>query len=266
MVNSSDRAAEPSRPERAQSFGAIARDYDRFRPGPVREEVEWLLPTRADRVVDLGAGTGAVSRLLVSLGRVTHVVAVEPDDRMREVLHERVPKAQVLAGTGEAIPIGEGEADAVLASSSWHWMDPGATVTEVARVLRPGGVLGVFWSGADWSSSWIREVRAEAIASVLREDDIDIPRPSNVSHVLVIPDRAPFAEPERHEIHWATRMMADDIVGMLGTFSGLILLGEERRAEVLRFAREHLEEVVVLGDDGAAEVPFRAVCWRAERF
>ena len=87
--------------------------------------------------VDLGAGTGALTRLLV--GRADEVVAVEPDDRMRAVLAEAVPGARAVAGRGEAIPLPDDSADAVLASSSWHWMETVPTLREIARVLVPGG-------------------------------------------------------------------------------------------------------------------------------
>ena len=91
-------------------------------------------------VVDLGAGTGALTRLLV--GRADEVVAVEPDDRMRAVLTEAVPGSRAVAGRGEAIPLPDASVDAVVASSSWHWMDPVPTLLEVGRVLVPGGVAG----------------------------------------------------------------------------------------------------------------------------
>src|SRR5690242_1397635 len=132
---------------RAGSFGSVAGHYERYRPGPSPAAVEWLLPAGASTVVDLGAGTGALARLLVD--RAEQVFAVEPDDRMRAVLTKAVPGVRVLAGRGESIPLPDGCADAVLASSSWHWMDPVPTLQEVGRVLAPGGVLGAVWSGPD---------------------------------------------------------------------------------------------------------------------
>jgi ubiquinone/menaquinone biosynthesis C-methylase UbiE len=123
------------------SFGAVAADYERFRPGPPVAAVDWWLPEPVHRVVDLGAGTGALTRLL--LDRAVEVVAVEPDDRMRAVLQERVPRALARAGRAESIGLADASVDAVLASSSWHWVEPVAGLTEVARVLVPGGLLGV---------------------------------------------------------------------------------------------------------------------------
>ncbi|HEY5012101.1 MAG TPA: class I SAM-dependent methyltransferase, partial [Acidimicrobiia bacterium] len=91
--------------------------------------MDWFLPTHVGRVVDLGAGTGALTRLLID--RADEVVAVEPDDRMRSVLTEGVPGVRAVMGRGESMPIPDSCADAVLASSSWHWMDPTPTLREV---------------------------------------------------------------------------------------------------------------------------------------
>ena len=125
--------------KRAASFGGAAPHYERYRPGPPVEAADWLLPAPVRTLVDLGAGTGALTRLVV--GRADEVVAVEPDDRMRAVLAESVPSARAVAGRGESIPLPDASADAVLASSSWHRMNPVLTLAEVGRVLVPGGTL-----------------------------------------------------------------------------------------------------------------------------
>ncbi|HEV2309752.1 MAG TPA: methyltransferase domain-containing protein, partial [Acidimicrobiia bacterium] len=138
--------------QRARSFGSIAEDYERWRPGVDPAVAEWFVPEPIGRAIDVGAGTGKLSRLL--LERAAEVVCVEPDDRMRAVLARQVPEATVLDGAGERIPVDDGSADAVLVSSAWHWMDHAAAAAEVARVLRPGGTLGVVWSGIDWTAEW----------------------------------------------------------------------------------------------------------------
>ena len=145
---------------RASSFGGAASHYERYRPGPPLQAVDWVLPEAVPvgTVVDLGAGTGALTRLLV--GRADEVVAVEPDDRMRAVLAEAVPGARAVAGRGEAIPLPDASVDAVLASSSWHWMDTVPTLEEVARVLVPGGTLAVMWSGPDPDAGLVAQAQA----------------------------------------------------------------------------------------------------------
>ncbi len=129
------------RETRALSFGSVAADYDRYRPAPPPQALDWLIPPVAQAILDLAAGTGAVTRELI--GRAPRVVAVEPDERMRAVLTTRCPQADVLAGRGEDIPLPSASVDAVVISAAWHWLDPGRAVPEITRVLRPGGRLGV---------------------------------------------------------------------------------------------------------------------------
>ena len=86
---------------RATSFGQVAGDYDRVRPG-TPEALDWLVPQNCEIAVDIAAGTGVFTRALQR--RAAHVIAVEPDDRMRAVLAARSPGVRALAGRGEAIP------------------------------------------------------------------------------------------------------------------------------------------------------------------
>src|SRR5580704_3653246 len=131
---------------RAKSFGPVAATYDRVRPGYPPDGVSWLLEeaaaagtarTARRRVLDLGAGTGALTRDLV--GRGLDVIAVEPDPHMRAVLEERVRGADVRAGEAEDLPVDDGTVDVVIGAQMWHWVQLERAVPEVARVLRPGG-------------------------------------------------------------------------------------------------------------------------------
>jgi len=271
------------------SFGTIAADYDRYRPGPTAEVVEWLLPSDASVVVDLGAGTGALTRLLVE--RVQQVISVEPDARMRAVLSERCPQAIALEGRGDAIPVDDGVADAVLVSSAWHWMDVEPTLAEIARVLRSRGRLGIVWAGPDrsvgWFGRWLRRARdASGLPDELRrsvsEAGLDDPSatgagtgggngeaarrgPASERHRLVLPADAPFSPPEFVEISWSRTMTTEDLVGLAGTYSGIITLPETARGQMLQLARSWLEEQPELAGSGQVELPFRAVCWRTDR-
>src|SRR5580658_8530344 len=119
---------------RAMSFGTIADKYNRLRPEPADDAVDWLLSPGRDQVIDLAAGTGKLTRALAL--RVRRVVAVEPDTRMGEVLRAGSPDLEVIAGLGEAIPVRAESADGLFISSAWHWMDPPRAVPEISRVLR----------------------------------------------------------------------------------------------------------------------------------
>jgi SAM-dependent methyltransferase len=130
------------------AFGRTAREYELGRPTWPEELLDQVvaeLGLAADaNVLDLGAGTGKLTRALVP--RFGRVVAVEPDDAMRAVLEEVVPGAESLPGSGEAIPLGEGEVDAVFSAEAFHWFASNESVAEIARVLRPGSVLVILWN------------------------------------------------------------------------------------------------------------------------
>ena len=143
------------RERRARSFGVVADAYERARPEYPREAVEWLVG-EARVVVDLGAGTGKLTRGVVALGR--DVVAVEPLPEMAARLRAAVPGAHVLAGSAEAIPLADGSADAVVAGQAYHWFDPPRALPEIARVLRPGGTLGLVWNTRDDEVPWVRRL------------------------------------------------------------------------------------------------------------
>jgi SAM-dependent methyltransferase len=256
----------------------VAEDYDRYRLGPIGEVADWVLGDvtatattgATGRVVDVGAGTGAMARLLVD--RARQVMAVEPDARMRTVLAANVPGATVLEGRGEAIPLEDASADAVVVSSAWHWMDPGPTTAEVARVLRPGGVLGVVWSGLDWQASgfgdlrsFVRGQRADTEGAGSLGEVIDTELPEDRRHAVVLPDGAPFAAAQSTDIRWSVALDAQQLLGMLGTFSGVITLPDDQRRTVLAEAERLLADDTNLAAGGTEELPYRARCWRAVR-
>jgi SAM-dependent methyltransferase len=247
---------------RRQSFGSIADGYDRFRPGPPAEAVRWAIPPDAADVLELGAGTGALTRQLVEGHR--HVRAVEPDARMRAVLGQRVPEADVVAGQAEQIPAEDASFDAVIGSSMWHWVDQGRALPEVARVLRPGGAFALLWSGTDRSVAWMRSLWAggkERREGPAADEDSERRR----RHVVGLPPDAPFLEPESRVVRWTRLMTREDLVGMAGTYSGVITMpAPEREAYLAGFAG-YLETHDVPTREGSVEVPMRCLCWRTWR-
>src|SRR5580698_4058840 len=98
-------AVSPTGP-RASSFGSVAEEYDRFRPGPPLSAVEWILRSPGGTAIDLGAGTGALTRELAK--RVDRVMALEPDVRMLEVLHRNSPQVPAVRSRAEELPVRAG--------------------------------------------------------------------------------------------------------------------------------------------------------------
>jgi len=258
---------------RASSFGGVAAHYERYRPGPPAEALDFIVPRRVALAVDLGAGTGALARLL--LHRATEVVAVEPDDRMRAVLIESVPGVRAVVGRGESIPLPDASADVVVASSSWHWMDPVPTLLEVGRVLVPGGTLGALWSGPDPDSPFVAQARALlGLGGEQARDEEDgrqgelarvIGGLQGAEQVLEIPGGLPFGPPEHAVVQWDVALNADELIGLLGTFSWVILMDDASRVRLLDTARRLLREALGVEGDVTVEVGYRADAWRARR-
>ncbi|MBI3690304.1 MAG: class I SAM-dependent methyltransferase, partial [Mycolicibacterium aromaticivorans] len=142
-----------SQRERSLSFGSEAAAYERGRPSYPPEAIDWLLPPGARDVLDLGAGTGKLTTRLVERG--LDVVAVDPLAEMLELLSSALPDTPALLGTAEQIPLPDNSVDAVLVAQAWHWFDPEQAVAEVARVLRPGGRLGLVWNARDERMGWV---------------------------------------------------------------------------------------------------------------
>ncbi len=240
------------------SFGSIAEDYDGLRPQPPQQAVDWLVPPGCEVAVDVGAGTGLFTRTLV--GRVAQVIAVEPDARMRTVLASRSPGVRVVEGRGESIPLTDAAADAVFVSSAWHWMDPERAVPEIGRVLRDGGRFGLVWTSRDRDVDWIRNLDRLPGQDTCEPEPIDRFR-RRVDFVL--PEPRIFHNIELENFRFVRTMSIQDVVAMLGTYSGVIVASADDRAQRLAQARAALEERFPGAE--AIDVPMRAWCWRANR-
>jgi SAM-dependent methyltransferase len=254
--------------ERATSFGNVAESYDRVRPGPAPGALDWLVPADCGLAVDVAAGTGLFTRALA--GRASQVVAIEPDERMRAVLAQRSPGVRVLAAWGEEMPLPDGCADAVFVSTAWHWLDPVRAVPEIARVLRPGGRLGVVWTSRDRREDWVAELDLlrlpgiDYLPSAGRPRTRDEVRASlDREHSVTLPDGAEFGDAAAASFRFTRTLPVEDVVEWLATNSSFITASAADRAAGLDRCRAAL-----LRQTGGAEViemPMRSWCWRAER-
>ena len=246
----------------AQSFGTIADDYARFRPAPHPDAAAWLVPARAELVVDLGAGTGALTALLVE--HATEVVAVEPDERMRAVLSGRLGELRALPGSAEEIPVPDGAADAVVGSSMWHWVDEERAIPEVARVLRPGGILGLVWSGPNRADAWVVELLNGGSSLDEEERDALVER-RRQRHSVHLPDGSPFDEPETRSFPWTQMMTADELIGLATTYSRTLVMGPDERGAMIEELRAYVQRHPALAGRERIEMPMRSYCWRSRR-
>ena len=245
---------------RATSFGQVAGEYDRVRPGPPDEALDWLVPQNCQLAVDVAAGTGVFTRAVQR--RAAQVIAVEPDDRMRAVLAARSPGVRAVAGRGEAIPVPDASADGVFVSSAWHWLDPDRAVPEIARVLRDGGRLGVIWTSRDRRVDWVAELDVLRRPHDVRSAE-DARSQLRRRHEVTLPGNAPFENIATASFAFVRTMTVDDAVDWLATYSGLITAPAGERAAGLAGAREALLRRA--NADGVIEIPMQSTCWRADR-
>jgi SAM-dependent methyltransferase len=230
------------------SFGEQAAAYERGRPSYPPEAIDWLLPAGAGRVLDLGAGTGKLTTRLVERG--LDVVAVDPVPEMLEVLTHSLPDTPALLGTAEDIPLADDSVDAVLVAQAWHWFDPERAVKEVARVLRPGGRLGLVWNTRDERLGWVKDLgRIIGHENDPFTDEVALP--------------GPFADVARHHVEWTSYLTPQALIDLVASRSYCITSPADVRTRTLDRVRELLATHPALANTTGLALPYVTVCIRA---
>lgn len=240
----------------ALSFGAAAAAYDRYRPSYPPAAIDWALGSPAGRrlrVVDLGAGTGILTRVLLDLGH--EVLPVEPDEAMRAQLATATPGAVPLAGSSEAIPLPDDSVDAVIAGQAYHWFDPTRAPAEIARVLHPGGAFAAVWNLRDESVPWVARLGELAHLG-------DHARDQQGLHDQQL-RAAGFGPVSRAAFQHAVTLTPDDLVELIKTRSYYLTAPPERQAEVLDGVRTLARDHPDLAGRGTLRLPYRTVVYRA---
>jgi len=228
---------------RGRRFGTVAEKYDRFRPDPPKEAAALFGDLHGLDVLEVGAGTGKLTRFLHELGADLSVI--EPDEDMRRVLLRRSPDVHALEGRAEAIPVDDRSFDAVFSSSAWHWFQQPDATDEMARVLRDNGTLYVLWNGFSRDVPWMVELTA------LRERPADADaRPRGWRGDFRV--GGPFDDVRDVSLDWTFTRSVDEVVALFSTYSGAIIRSDEERGEMEKAVRQRLVE---LGGDGVVELP-----------
>jgi SAM-dependent methyltransferase len=213
-----------NRGARARSFETVARQYERYRPGYPPEAIEWAASrfslTRGARVLDVGAGTGKLTRGLVGAG--FSVAAVEPGGAMLDELRLAVPEADAHEASAEAIPLLDASIDAAFAAQAFHWFDRERALPELGRVLRPGGGLALIWNWWDERDPFQKEL-GELVGygghEPYREEELPAP--------------PWFRELGRTVVETVMDSSPDALVGYLATASGYVVAEAEEREQAL---------------------------------
>ncbi|MEN3306601.1 MAG: hypothetical protein V7603_2803 [Micromonosporaceae bacterium] len=247
--------------DQALSFGPAANEYDARRPHYPEPAVAWALGGTPLRVVDLGAGTGILTRALLRLGH--RVTAVEPDDAMRSRLLATTPVDQALAGSAEAIPLPDGSVDAVTAGQAYHWFNRERAHPEIARVLRPGGVFVPVWNIRDESVPWVARLSeiADEVRSPAGDDWLDGEFEAPMDDRSYGPLFGPlFGTVERRVFRHSVPMTADRLVALMSTRSYYLTASPQQRATTERAIRQLAAEL-----PETFELPYVTATCRARR-
>jgi ubiquinone/menaquinone biosynthesis C-methylase UbiE len=227
------------------SFGRAVDVYERARPQYADGAIAQLasrLPM--GRVLDLGAGTGKLTRQLVPVAE--SVVAVEPDDDMRAMLERVLPDVESHAGSAEAIPLPDASVDVVTVGQAFHWFDLEAALAEMHRVLRPDGGIALLWNEYDWPELNAIVDRLRTASAV--DDD-------SYERLLATPL---FSRFEKHAFAHADRVDADVIVERISSISTVIAAAAADRSEAL-------QDIRALVGDGVAAFPMLTTMITAQR-
>lgn len=217
--------------DRRSSFERAAAAYEQARPPYVEEALDWALTrlslTPHSRLLDLGAGTGKLTRQLVSRG--LDVVAVEPGREMQAVFQQALPGVEVLAGTAEQIPLPDRSVDAVTVGQAFHWFDTRLALAEMRRVTKPGGGFALFWN------------QFSADPLLISVDQV------MQAHLSAEPSRPPwrdrydealFGPLVEHTFDEQRRMSVDQIVAWVASASGVILAPRQKQVAIEREIRQ----------------------------
>lgn len=222
---------------RAESFGSVAADYDRFRPSYPDAFISDLVELAPDRVLDVGCGTGKLAVSLVACGLA--VLGIEVDPAMAQLA--RTHGLIVEQAAFETWDDADRTFDLITCGQAWHWIDPEKGSAKAGRLLNPGGTLALAWNRDEYDD----DVRAEfdAIYDRLAPELVGADRShSQDPFVAQLKESGAFESVRLHQYRWSMTTTTDEFIGRAGTYSDHIRLPEEQREKLFAAVREAIDK------------------------
>ncbi|WP_375493833.1 class I SAM-dependent methyltransferase, partial [uncultured Jatrophihabitans sp.] len=214
--------------------GAVAADYDRYRPSYPMPLIDDLVDLHPATVLDVGCGTGKAATLLAARG--LDVLGVEPDPAMAAVARDHGVPVEV--GHFESWPDGGRQFDLITCAQAWHWVDPGVGIPKAARLLRPGGTVALFWNFDEVDNATravLDDVYDQQAPELAYRHAPGTKRPHHRSYVADLQSSGLFAEVTDRTYPWQRAVPIDEWINTISTHSDHLLLGAAR-LEALRTA------------------------------
>lgn len=244
----------------AAGYKTGADTYVRGRPDYPPQVAEWLSETlglnAGKTVIDLGAGTGKFTGRLVATG--AQVIAVEPVPQMLEKLSDAFPDVLAVSGTAMDLPLPDASVDVVVCAQAFHWFASTEALTEIARVLKPGGRLGLVWNLRDTKVSWVPKL--DAIINALEGDT---PRYYTGAWREAFPHPAFGPLQAQYFSHGHTGAPEDVIFNRVRSTSFIAALPEEQRERVDEQMRALIAGEPDLRGKDVVTVPYETVAFVA---
>jgi SAM-dependent methyltransferase len=242
-----------------RGFSEAAASYTRGRPQYPGEIRDWLRDQiglgPGKLVIEIGAGTGKFTQSLVRTG--AQVVAVEPVPAMRAHLSANAPEARVISGSAESIEMNDSTADAVVCAQSFHWFATYRALTEIHRVLKPGGALGLVWNVPDERVSWVA-----ALDQVIRPHETASPVCfRSGAWQQVFPDQRFTALEVAHYAHLHTGSPQRVIVERARSLSFVATLAPEAQSAVVGKLKRLIATLPELRGRRTIEFPYRTLAY-----
>jgi ubiquinone/menaquinone biosynthesis C-methylase UbiE len=235
------------KPPPERSFGPVADAYDRARPSYPDDAVTWMTGPGHSMVLELGAGTGKLTEVLHRAGH--EVLATDPLPEMLAVLRTHVGVHHVVA-TAEHIPMRSRSVDVVVCGQSFHWFDHSLAMAEIARVLRPGGVIALAWNTYDEGIPWVKRLKR-----------LISPQADSARMAMPLMETPYFGFVDEKQFRFWQPHTAKSLADLARSVSHVATMSEHARADVLAKV-DSLYAEYGRGHDGM-QVPYITRCYRA---